>query len=70
MRELRQERNMASFGPQSRSVVGPKLLALSLYFVPPKRREVAIFTVSSICTGSHEGYSRKQDQNTAVGTLN
>lgn len=66
MREPRQERNVASLGPQSRSVAGSELLALSLFLFLPKRRGVAIFT----CTSSHEGYSKRQDQNTAMGALN
>lgn len=70
MRELKQERNVASFGPQSGSVADPELLALSLYLFLPKTRGVAIFTASSICTSSNEGYSKRQDQNTTIGTLN
>lgn len=46
MRELSQERNVASFVPQSGSAAGPELLALSLCLFLPERTGVAVFTAS------------------------
>lgn len=70
MRELREERSTASFGPQSRPVAGPELPAPSLYLFLPKRRGLAIFTASSLYTDTYESYSRSQDKNTAMGAFN